>query len=103
MRMMILAAKPQKAINTRALNLMVEHQKTSGTLHTHINAVTIITSTKHLSHSAEDTFNSQKNGAFAPFFSLVGVDEAICKGVYLITANNPDEVLALLNAKGYHK
>lgn len=32
-----------------------------------------------------------------------GVDEAIRKGVYLITANNPDEVLALLKAKGYHK
>lgn len=32
-----------------------------------------------------------------------GVDEAIRKGVYLITANNPDEVLALLRAKGYHK
>ena len=32
-----------------------------------------------------------------------GVDEAISKGVYLITANNPDEVLALLRAKGYHK
>lgn len=32
-----------------------------------------------------------------------GVDEAISKGVYLITANNPDEVLALLKAKGYHK
>lgn len=30
------------------------------------------------------------------------VDEAIACGAYLITCNNPDEILSLLRAKGYH-
>ena len=30
------------------------------------------------------------------------VDEAIAKGAYLITCNNPDEILAILRKKGYH-
>ncbi len=31
-----------------------------------------------------------------------GVDDAIAHGVYLITCNNPDEILALLRERGYH-
>lgn len=31
------------------------------------------------------------------------VEEAIKKGIYLITCNNPDEILGWLKAKGYHK
>jgi hypothetical protein len=30
------------------------------------------------------------------------VDEAIAKGAYLITCNNPDEILSLLRERGYH-
>ena len=30
------------------------------------------------------------------------VDEAIARGAYLITCNNPDEILALLRERGYH-
>jgi hypothetical protein len=30
------------------------------------------------------------------------VDEAIERGAYLITCNNPDEILALLRKRGYH-
>ena len=30
------------------------------------------------------------------------VDEAIRNGAYLITCNNPDEILALLRERGYH-
>jgi hypothetical protein len=31
-----------------------------------------------------------------------GVDLAIKNGAYLITCNNPDEILALLRERGYH-
>ena len=31
-----------------------------------------------------------------------GVDMAIANGAYLITCNNPDEILTLLRKKGYH-
>ena len=30
------------------------------------------------------------------------VDEAIAKGAYLITCDNPDEILEFLRKKGYH-
>ena len=32
-----------------------------------------------------------------------GVDEAIAKGACLITCNNPDRIVEILRAKGYHK
>ena len=33
---------------------------------------------------------------------VAGVDDAIAHGAYLITCNNPDEILALLRERGYH-